>query len=198
MKNKTLFGFIIIVGIISFVFGAKELLLSKKTKTEIASAEIKKPSITPSNTLTPSPTQVLAFKVQRQITSTQSPTITPSQTNNNTSSSPAPTNPPAQSTAKTFEVFLSVPGSSNLSVILSEGSNQCDVLSKAKEQGKIQSLNMKYDSNYGSYGVYQINGIGKENAVWWVYSVNGTSPNEGCSKVKANPQDKIEWKYLGS
>lgn len=57
---------------------------------------------------------------------------------------------------------------------------------------------MRYNNDLGSYGVYQINGIGKDNAIWWTYTVNGQSPSQGCSYIKANNNDKVEWKYIGS
>jgi hypothetical protein len=57
---------------------------------------------------------------------------------------------------------------------------------------------MRYDNNLGTNAVYQINGIGKDNAVWWVYKVNGQSPNQGCNFIKVNDGDKAEWSYLGN
>lgn len=96
------------------------------------------------------------------------------------------------------KVNLSINGGSSLDVKISEGINQCDVLTNALSQGKIQSLNMRYDNSLGSYAVYQINGIGQTNSVWWTYKVNGQSPSQGCSFVRANANDSIEWKYIGS
>jgi hypothetical protein len=85
-----------------------------------------------------------------------------------------------------------------LDVKIPEGANQCDVLSNALSQGKIQSLNMRYDNSLGSNAVYQINGQGQANSVWWTYKVNGQAPAQGCSYVKAQDGDNIEWKYIGS
>lgn len=99
---------------------------------------------------------------------------------------------------QTFQVTLSVNGSSVGSVTVDEGANQCDVLTKAQEQGKISQLLMKYNNSLGTNGVYQINGQGKDNVVWWVYTVNGTSPTQGCSLVKANSGDTVQWEYTGN
>ena len=109
-----------------------------------------------------------------------------------------PTNQPTSAPAKqTFQVSLSINGSSIGNVTMEEGNNQCDVLSRAKDQGKISQLLMKYDNSLGTNGVYQINGVGKDNAVWWVYKVNGASPTQGCSFLKANSGDTAEWEYKG-
>lgn len=109
-------------------------------------------------------------------------------------STPAPTSAPVK---QTFHVSLKVNGSSAGNVDMEEGNNQCDVLSRAKDQGKLSQLLMKYDNSLGTNGVYQINGVGKENVVWWVYKVNGQSPTQGCSHVKANSGDTVEWEYKG-
>ena len=123
------------------------------------------------------------------------PTVTPVQAQNSAVSTPtvAPTSAP-----QGLQVSLIINGSSVGTVDVSAGANQCDVLSSALSQGKIQSLNMRYDSDLGTNAVYQINGIGKDNAVWWVYKVNGQSPNQGCSFIKVNNGDNAEWSYLGN
>jgi len=97
-----------------------------------------------------------------------------------------------------FAVSLAINGQGGAEVVVPDGANQCDVLAKALEQNKIASLDMRYDANYGSYGVYKINGIGQSNQVWWTYKVNGTSPPQGCSYIKANPRDNVAWEYKGS
>ena len=96
------------------------------------------------------------------------------------------------------KINVSITGISSFDLSITQGANHCDVLSKALSQGKISSLNMKYDDNLKTYAIYQINGLGKDNSVWWVYEVNGKSPSQGCSLVKVNNGDKIEWKYIGS
>jgi len=39
---------------------------------------------------------------------------------------------------------------------------------------------------------------GKETSVWWTYTVNGQSPDQGCSFIKTKNNDSVEWKYIGS
>ncbi len=153
------------------------------------------------NKVSPTPfaaptTVVVAIKTQEKVVATPVPTNVPAQAASATTAT-TPTNTPAPQEA-TRQVNLSINGSGVGSVTVNEGANHCDVLSKALEQGKISSLNMKFDENYGSYGVYQINGIGKDNAVWWVYKVNGASPSQGCSHVKVNNGETAEWEYKGS
>lgn len=95
-------------------------------------------------------------------------------------------------------VSLSIAGSSVGSFEIPQGSNQCDVLTQALSQGKIQSLNMRYNSDMGTNAVYQINGVGKENSVWWTFKVNGQSPSQGCSYIKTNSGDSVLWEYIGN
>lgn len=97
-----------------------------------------------------------------------------------------------------ISVSLSINGSSVGSFEILQGSNQCDVLTQALSQGKIQSLNMRYNNDMGTNAVYQINGIGKENTVWWGFKVNGQSPSQGCSYIKVNDGDNVLWEYVGN
>jgi hypothetical protein len=113
------------------------------------------------------------------------------------SNTPSPTNYPLPTTTS-LSVSLSVAGSSADSFEIPPGSNQCDLLTQALSQGKIQSLNMRYNNDMGTNAVYQINGIGKENAVWWTFKVNGHSPNQGCSYIKVNNGDSVLWEYVGN
>lgn len=153
---------------------------------------VTKPIIKIVSHVTPSPTSNILIP-------TPTPFSTPSTNSQNNSSvtTSTPTPAPTQNIQIT-QVNLTINGSSGFTVLINDGGNQCDVLSKALADGKISSLNMRYDSNYGTYAVYQINGIGKENSVWWTYTVNGQSPNQGCSYVKIKNNDNIEWKYIGS
>lgn len=159
---------------------------------------------TPLTQAGPAPTplsKVLGQFVQKktlapiQFGPTPSPSAQPVSTAAQSAGNPIPTPAPQK---LQYQVSLSINGEASFSVEVPEGSNQCDVLSRALDQGKISSLNMRYDSNYGTYAVYQINEIGKENSVWWVYKVNGQSPSQGCSYIKVNNSDNIEWKYVGS
>lgn len=174
-------------------------------KQTVLQAVSPNPSIVPSGL--PSDTQTIDEEislVKGQKTSRQSVTPTavpqnitdaPQQVSQPTSTTvPQPTNTPA---VNTFHVTLTINGASVGTIAMEEGNNQCDVLSRAKDQGKISQLLMKYDNSLGTNGVYQINGIGKENVVWWVYKVNGTSPTQGCSHIKANGGDTVSWEYKG-
>ena len=114
------------------------------------------------------------------------------------SENPTPTNIPPISAPQGLKVSLSIGNSSVGSIDLSNGANQCDVLSQALSQGKIQSLNMRYNNDMGTNAVYQINGVGKENAVWWTFKVNGQSPSQGCSYIKVGNGDNVEWSYIGN
>jgi hypothetical protein len=93
------------------------------------------------------------------------------------------------------KVFLSVNGSPKGDVTLKSGSNHCQVLSQAYATGLISSLDMRYNSQYKTYGVYVIDGIGDPSSVWWVYKVNGQSP-PGCSYMKVHGGDSVNWQYL--
>jgi hypothetical protein len=101
----------------------------------------------------------------------------------------APANPQT-----VISVSLSVNGHPKGTVRLASGSSQCDVLSQALAEGVISSLDMRYNSQQGSYGVYVIDGIGDPGSVWWTYTVNGYSP-PGCSHVPADDGDSVNWQY---
>lgn len=193
---------LVFAGALSFIF-SKTVTPAKTQEVDAKKVNVvKKPNISstpvPENeiqyeekTTTPGVTE---NKVSYTLITTPGTVETSVSTNTSTvTSNPTPTlNITAES-----KVNVTLNGT-NFEVKINDNSNQCDVLSKALEQGKIQSLNMRYDNSLGSYGVYQINGVGKENSVWWTYKVNGQSPSKGCSYVKANSGDSIEWKYIGS
>ncbi|VVA44466.1 conserved exported hypothetical protein [Candidatus Roizmanbacteria bacterium] len=99
--------------------------------------------------------------------------------------------------AKKLKVSLTINGSDAGSIDMVNGTNQCDVLSQALSQGKIKSLDMRYNKDFKTSVVYLINGVGKKDSVWWVLKVNGQSPDQGCSYIKVKNRDKSEWSYLG-
>lgn len=134
------------------------------------------------------------------ISISSTPTTAPTQIDIQPTNIPAPepTSIPTTSTPQNFKISLTINGSSVGSIDVSQGANQCDVLSQALSQGKIQSLNMRYNNDLGTNAVYQINGIGKENSVWWTFKVNGQSPNQGCSYIKVGDNDNVEWSYIGN
>lgn len=95
----------------------------------------------------------------------------------------------------TITVSLTINDTFKGNVSLTEGSSQCDVLQQALADGLIGSLDMRYSSRYKTFGVYIIDGIGGNNAVWWTYKVNDKSPPVGCSSVKAHDGDSVLWEY---
>ena len=113
----------------------------------------------------------------------------------------APNSTAAQSTpASNSQVTATLMVNSTVQgvVKLAAGSNQCDVLSQALADGVISQLTMKYDSRYKSHGVYQINGQGDANSVWWVYEVNNQKVPRGCDGVTVHDGDTANWKYIRS
>ena len=206
MQNRSFFRSPFgIAAIVCFVIALASPFLFIEVQSVSKQEEIKAATPTPSRSVSPSATQNFeeqAATVQGATTNNNSsvtPTVTSATSTSQTvqvpvTATPVPTSIPAK---QTFQVSLSINGSSVGTVDMEEGNNQCDVLSHAKDQGKISSLLMKYDNSLGTNGVYQINGVGKENVVWWVYKVNGTSPTQGCSFIKANSGENIEWEYKG-
>lgn len=105
--------------------------------------------------------------------------------------------PTPKSSSDKATIHVSIDGASSFSLELDKGKNQCEVLQQALQDNKISQLLMKYDNSLDSTGIYQINGIGKENAVWWTYEVNGKAPTSGCNHIAANHDDRVFWKYVG-
>ncbi|HEX8931781.1 MAG TPA: DUF4430 domain-containing protein [Patescibacteria group bacterium] len=191
--------------IICFIAALTSLFIFQEQKrTDVKGISQKANStvtISPSSTTTPSAVVMNAYVAAAQpvATVTTVPTQLTQNSGGQTRSEPNST-PPATPTQanQTLQVKLTINGTTAGEVTFNQGANQCDVLTAAHDQGKITSLLMKYDNNLGTNAVYQINGIGKENSVWWVYKVNGQAPGQGCSLVKANSGDNIEWNYLGN
>lgn len=141
-------------------------------------------AISPSSTPASNPSQVA--------------TVTQSQTSQIESTPSPPTNVPTSTPqVQKFSVSVSIDGGGSFSLEIDNGKNQCDVLSRALSEGKISSLNMQYNSAFGSNAVYQINGLGQEGQVWWTYSVNDKKPPLGCSHVTVNGNDNVRWTYIG-
>ncbi|KKP51283.1 MAG: hypothetical protein UR42_C0018G0001 [Candidatus Roizmanbacteria bacterium GW2011_GWA2_33_33] len=185
-------NFFKILAIIFFLLSGATFYNSNKTKPVV----VKKILI---------PTKVPAVILSPIISKAVTPTTEPTQAIVNPTNTPVPqptnTPSPAEASAKEgqgLKVSLSIGGSSVGTIDLSNGVNQCDVLSQALSQGKIQSLNMRYNNDLGTNAVYQINSVGKENSVWWTFKVNGQSPSQGCSYIKVNNADNVEWDYLGN
>lgn len=153
-----------------------------------------------SSTKIPSPTNnpIISKKLNGSSKKNSVVITTPVPTNSNGSTSGSTSSSGGSSQSVELQVSVSISPGGNFSLTVPSGSNQCDVLSKALSNGKISSLSMRFNSSLGTYGVYQINGVGKDNAVWWTYKVNGQSPSQGCSFIKVNNGDRIEWNYIGN
>lgn len=117
------------------------------------------------------------------------PTQTPSE-----SITPQSTPTPQQLKLLTY---VSIDGAGEFSIELEQGKNHCDVLSQAKNEGKLSSLTMKFFAGFSSNAVYEINGLGDESQVWWTYEVNGKSPPYGCSQQQVQNNDHVKWIYVG-
>ena len=183
-----------ILAIVFFLLSATTFYNSNKVipKKIIENKKVYKKIISPTTVLSPTNYALQTTTYQLQPTAYLISPITISE-----NPTPTATNYPLPTTTS-LAVSLSIFGSSVGSFDIPQGSDQCDVLTQALSQGKIQSLNMRYNSDYGTNAVYQINGIGKENAVWWGFKVNGQSPSQGCSYIKVNNNDNVEWTYVGN
>lgn len=194
--NKIFFLILIVLGILSAVVAiqpeSKNIKSYKENRSKIGQVIA---SVSP----TPRATLILKHNLIKTSHNSPlpSPTVqpTPSSVSNLKESSPQPTSTPT-SIGNQINVYIN--NGPSFTVSVNNGANQCDVLTKALQDGKISSLNMKYNNTYKTYGVYQINGIGKEDQIWWTYSVNGKNPPLGCSLVKANNNDNVVWIYTGS
>ncbi len=82
-------------------------------------------------------------------------------------------------------------------VELKEGDRVFDLLQRACREAGIH---MEYQDTPG-YGSAYVEGIGNLYEFdggalsGWMYRVNGTFPNKGCSAVAAAPGDQVEWVY---
>ena len=82
-------------------------------------------------------------------------------------------------------------------VELEEGDSVFDLLQRACREAGIH---MEYTDTPG-YGSAYIEGIGNLYEFdggplsGWMYRVNGTFPNKGCSGVAVAPGDRVEWVY---
>ena len=78
-----------------------------------------------------------------------------------------------------------------------------DVLKRVCKENNIQ-MESSYTPGYDNYYIEGINQIYEKDCgtkSGWMYCVNGTFPNYGCSDYKLKNGDKVEWRYtcdLGS
>lgn len=118
------------------------------------------------------------------------------QSPNTAQSMPVPSDTSVNNEPAHINASLSINGQHVGNLSVKDGTNHCDFLRQALNKGLINQLKLEYNSSFKSYGVYQINGQGDPNIVWWVYEVNEKSPPTGCSGRVVKNGDSINWKYL--
>lgn len=81
--------------------------------------------------------------------------------------------------------------------VLRDGDTVYDILNRAIRHNKIQ-MECIYTANYASIYVQGINHLYEFSCgelSGWMYMVNGTFPNYGCSKYILSDSDEIVWCY---
>lgn len=84
-----------------------------------------------------------------------------------------------------------------VTVEFTTGETVFEVLERVTKQHGIQ-MEYSYTPLYGSYyieGIYNLYEFDCGNLSGWMYSVNGSFPNFGCSKYVLKDGDVIEWVY---
>jgi hypothetical protein len=91
--------------------------------------------------------------------------------------------------AETITVTQSVNGGAARSVTVDAGATVFDVL---------KASGVSYVNQPSAYGAYitAIDGVATDAKHGWVYAVNGTEPNTGCSNYKVSQGDAISWTYI--
>lgn len=82
-------------------------------------------------------------------------------------------------------------------VSFKSGDTAFDVLKNVCNKAGIQ-MSSRYTPLYGSYYIEGINQLYEFDCganSGWMFSINGTFPNSGCSEYIVEDGDKIEWKY---
>ncbi len=82
-------------------------------------------------------------------------------------------------------------------VTFKEGETVFDVLKRVCKENNIQ-MESSYTPGYDNYYIEGINQIYEKDCgtkSGWMYSVNGTFPNYGCSDYKLKNGDEVEWRY---
>lgn len=214
MKNKILPPVIIISALLFAAIVSYSLVPKKPIEVKTATAEkIQAPQAAlsdnqPTPLPTPLPTPFPTVKPKQTSpqtpaipaptkapTPTNLPTPTP-QPNNNTEPKPTPTasqTPAPSPIASIVHIEIKTPnGSSSFETEITDGMNLCDIMQKAKDSGKINSITFddSYLSVYKSKYVQDINGFSNN----WTFTVNGSTPL-GCSLSNPKPNDSIIWKF---
>ena len=211
LPSAIVVGVLIVAGGISFAFSPKSPLVAKQSETtsKIVSYNTKPtqmllptPLVTGSQTVAvlgsktaiASPTVTKAVS-QSSITQTESVATHTVQASVVATNTPVPTQkaPTQTPDSQTISVEINSPdGTSSFSVDYTDGMNVCDILQKAKDNGKLKSVTFddSYMASLHSRYVSEINGFANN----WIFSINGASPL-GCSLSQPKPNDKIVWKF---
>lgn len=163
-----------------------------------------KPSLKPSvkasapPSASPSPSPSPAASAVSGSSSGSSPAVlgtstspSPSASPSSNPSPPAGGSPSPSPTPSIQTVSVEVQGSS-FTLEISGDLNVCQVMQRARDQGKISSLTLddSYMSSMNSQYVREMNGMSNN----WTFKVNGSSPL-GCSLYQVKPNDQIVWKF---
>lgn len=180
--------------------------VTKETKIDSISTN-PKPTTTPIPTTTPetktyvtnnyitvvaAPSPTPTQQGQAPLTPIASPTPTPTPTSTPTPS-PSPTPAPTPITSTVNIEIKTLGTSSSFTIEIDEQMDACEVLVKAKNEGKIASVTLddSYLSTFNTLLVSEING----HSNYWVFTVNGESPM-GCSLVTLKNNDQIVWEFI--
>lgn len=82
-------------------------------------------------------------------------------------------------------------------VTFEDGETVFDVLKRICKENNIQ-MESSYTPGYDNYYIEGINQIYEKDCgtkSGWMYCVNGTFPNYGCSDYKLKNGDEVEWRY---
>lgn len=206
---------------LSSYFSHTQIVSSSSTKQVLGEAtETAKNSTTPNANITPSPTPLTTLSTSATPKPSPSPLPSPAPssepktyiTNNyitmvnptpTPEPSPTPTPIPTPSPTPTpvptpapssISIEIKTPDStSSFTIQIKEGINACDILVKAKNEGKITSVTLddSYLSTFNTLLVSEINGLSN----YWVFTVNGESPM-GCSLVSLRNNDQVVWEFI--
>lgn len=139
------------------------------------------PSPSPTPTTTPQTQTSITYNYITQVVASPTPSPTPTET-------PSPTPIPS-----IINVEIKDPaGDTTFTVQAEDGINACDLLTKAKDQGKINSVTLddSYLKTFNTLLVKEINGFSD----YWTFTVNGQSP-DGCSLVTLKNGDQVVWTF---
>lgn len=167
----------------------QENAVSPKDQGNLKTSETTKPKV-----------EVLGSKVSL-VLSGASPTTPPAEDENQNQAAPGPTSVPTPEPSatptptpesETVTLRIEAPaGAVNLTLPLSND-NVCDLLLRARMEGKINSVTLddSYLPTLKSAYVVEINGYRNN----WTFTVNGQSPR-GCSLYQPKSGDVVVWKF---